>query len=407
MSDLYIVISNDFGHVNGGAAQVALSSAIALARRGLSVTAFVAVPPVTPDLGASGVRVVCTEQHDILSDPDRRRAAVKGIWNRNAARMMGSLLASLPPARTVVHVHGWTKALSSSIVQAAITGGFKVICTLHDYFAACPNGSFFNYPHNHICHLRAMSVRCLASNCDVRSYHHKLWRVARQAVQQTVGRTPRGISAFIALSRLSRDVLVPYLPKGARVYQVENPIDVPKGEPARVGENDAFVAVGRLASEKGPHLFATAAAQLRARAVFIGDGPQRAEVATICPAMEITGWQPHAEVLAQMRRARALVFPSVWYEAQPLVVLEAAALGLPAIVADTCAARDMVADGETGLWFTGGDAADLAERMSRLTVPGTAEMLGRAAYERYWAAPPTLERHIQRLLEVYEDVLAF
>ena len=36
--------------------------------------------------------------------------------------------------------------------------------------------------------------------------------------------------------------------------------------------------VGRIAQEKGPHLFAEAANQLGCEAVFIGDGDQRADV---------------------------------------------------------------------------------------------------------------------------------
>ena len=406
MSKLSIVVVNDFAHVNGGAAQVALSSAVALAKRGHPVTVFAAVAPVSPELNVPGLRVVCTEQHDILTDPSRLHAATQGIWNRKAARLMAKLLATLPPTETVVHVHGWTKALSSSVVRAALARRFKVVCTLHDYFAACPNGGFFNYPHNHICRLRGLSLPCLLSNCDARSYPQKLWRFARQIVQCSLGRVPRGIGHFIALSRVSQTVLESYLPKHARVHQVDNPIDVLKEEPARVEDNDAFVAVGRLVPEKGPHLFAAAAAALRARAVFIGDGPRRAEIEAIYPAMEITGWKPRAEVMERMRRARALVFPSVWYEAQPLVVLEAAALGLPAIVPDTCAARDMVSNGVTGLWFKGGDAEDLAAKMHQLNDPVTARTLGRAAYERYWSAPPTQERHVNRLLEIYSQMLA-
>ena len=40
------------------------------------------------------------------------------IWNRDAARGMRALLDTLDPADTVVHLHSWTKALSSSVVRA-------------------------------------------------------------------------------------------------------------------------------------------------------------------------------------------------------------------------------------------------------------------------------------------------
>ena len=115
-------------------------------------------------------RVVCTSQHAIADDPLRMGALVQGLWNSKAGRAMGDVLGNLDPHQTVVHVHGWTKALSSSVIRAALTRKFKVICTLHDYFSACPNGSFFNYATNTICELQPLSGSCITSQCDRRHY---------------------------------------------------------------------------------------------------------------------------------------------------------------------------------------------------------------------------------------------
>ena len=104
------------------------------------------------------------------------------------------------------------------------------------------------------------------------------------------------------------------------------------------------------------------------------------------------------------REAGALVFPSIWYEGQPLTVLEAKALGTPVIVSDGCAGRDCVADGVDGLWFRRNDADNLAEALRRF---GQADVdaLSRAAYERYWAEPATLERHVAAILALYRGLL--
>ncbi len=60
------------------------------------------------------------------------------------------------------------------------------------------------------------------------------------------------------------------------------------------------------------------------------------------------------------------MFPSLWYEGQPLTVLEAKGLGTPVIVADGCAGREEIEDGVSGLWFKGGDADDLARALERI-----------------------------------------
>ena len=45
-----IIILNDFAYVNGGASQVALSSALGLAQAGYDVTLFTAVQPIDSTL---------------------------------------------------------------------------------------------------------------------------------------------------------------------------------------------------------------------------------------------------------------------------------------------------------------------------------------------------------------------
>jgi glycosyltransferase involved in cell wall biosynthesis len=80
-------------------------------------------------------------------------------------------------------------------------------------------------------------------------------------------------------------------------------------------------------------------------------------------------------------------------------------LGIPAIVADTSAARDSVIDGETGLWFRGGDVEDLAQKLRTLEDDDLAATLGNAAYLRYWASPPQLTRHADELERCYESIM--
>jgi glycosyltransferase involved in cell wall biosynthesis len=107
-----------------------------------------------------------------------------------------------------------------------------------------------------------------------------------------------------------------------------------------------------------------------------------------------------------LRSARALVFPSLWYEGQPLTILEAKAYGVPIVVADSCAGRDEVEDGVTGLWFKGGDAGDLARVLLRMKDDALVARFSAAAHASYWAAPRTPEKHVEGLLSIYRDMLA-
>ncbi len=118
--------------------------------------------------------------------------------------MLRATLKDFDPKNTIVHLHGWSKALSSSVVHECVERSFKVVCTLHDYFVACLNGGFYNFRTNNICYLHALSLPCVLENCDSRSYNQTIWRVARQIVQRQFGGIPGGISAFISVSNFSK-----------------------------------------------------------------------------------------------------------------------------------------------------------------------------------------------------------
>ena len=384
---------------------MALSSAIGLSERGHDVTFFAAVSPVAESLRESSVNVVLTEQCDIKNDPHRLRAMTQGIWNLKSSRIMERLLERVELDRTIVHIHGWTKALSSSIVRVALEHGAAVIVTLHDYFYACPNGGFFNFPKKECCHLRPLSGACLRENCDRDGYPEKLWRSSRQVVQNRLGFRNSPLLSFITISEFSENILTDFLPRGATTYRVNSPSDFDKETPVDVGANSQFMSLGRLSPEKGLDLLARAALELNCEVTFVGEGPSRAEIQCVNPKAQITGWKSRQEVKACLRSARCIVLPSRWYEAQPMVIAEAAALGIPAIVADQCAGREMVENNVTGFWFRSGDWVDLRDKMALLSDDGTTARMGRAAYECHWKDPFTLDKHLDRLELCYGSAL--
>jgi len=402
-----VVVLHDYGTVHGGACAVAHASAMGLARKGISVTMLTAVSPVAPNLSTvPGLEVLCLEQEEIVADPNRVRAFVRGIYNREAVAMVRRVLKDLDPASTIVHVHTWTKALSPFAIRAAIDLGFKVVISLHDFFITCPTGSFFVHSTDDLCLRQPLSLSCIGCHCDRRSHAQKLWRVARTAIQNKVLRIPEGVAHFVSVSKFSLDVMRPYLPKDAAITVLRNPVDCQEHGPVDVEANAPFVFIGRFSNEKGVLLFAEAAARLGLNAVFIGDGEVRAEAEKIYPGGTFTGWLTPQEVGQWLRRARALVFPPLWYETLGLVVVEAASHGVPAIIADRCAATDFVQDGISGLWFEHGSADALCEKLVAMQEKGRAAALGRRAYDWYWADPWNTERHVQELIDVYRQVLS-
>lgn len=404
---LAVVVVNDFAEVRGGTDRVALDEAAGLARRGHRVTLISGAGEPAASLVEAGVTVHVIGQQTTLEDPNRLGAAARGIWNRAAAALVERVAATeAGSGAAFVHLHGFTKVLSASVARAAVHSELPVVATLHDYFVACPNGGFFDYRRERICRLEPLSARCVATNCDARSYSHKLWRVGRSAVQRGFGEMPGGVGDFVVPTEMAREIVRGFLPAAARCHIVPSPVDVPRAEPADPAGNESFVFVGRLQRDKGAAVFARAARKAGVRAVFVGSGEESDAVRSACPDAELTGWLAPERVRDVVRGARAVVNPSLVYETQGLTLLEAAAQGVPGIVSDASAAREAVADGVTGLWARAGDSDDLADKLATLQrEPELAGRLGGSAYERFWTGGWDTDRHLDRLEAVYRGAL--
>lgn len=401
---MHIVLVADHAAINGGQAKVAIESALGLAARGHRVSLFAAVGPVDPRLEPAGIRVVCLDQDDVTTARSKLAFAAQAIWNVPAARALAAELAACDPRDTLVHVHAFAKALSPAIGPALRASGLPCLYTMHEFFLVCPTGGFYAYPEQSICHRVPMSASCILAKCDARSYPRKVARMIRHAGLAHVARLPELFSHIVTISDLQESVVRPLMPNGTVFHRVDNPIAVAQA-PVHEGPPGDFLFVGRISTEKGAPIFAEAARRAGVRALFVGDGSERADLAARYPEAVMLGWRDPAAVQALMRQARALVFPSVWYEGQPLTVYEALACGTPVVVSDACAGREAVVDGETGFWFRSGDPDALAAHLRRLSDDALAARMGRAAHGRYWTAPLTPDVHLDRLTGIYETVM--
>lgn len=403
---LTVVILFDHAAVTGGQAKVAFDSAVGLKRAGHRPIVFAAAGPVSPMLAEHGIETICLDQKDLVGNPSKVAAAMQGIWNLSAARALRDLLARLPRASTIVHVHGWAKALSPSIAVPIRRSGLPAVYTIHEYFQFCPNGGFYNYQRHHVCKLKPLSVECWATNCDSRSYGRKLWRNARLSVAEHVARLPEVFSHYIAISDFQQAIVAPLVPRAATLLRIDNPVSVPDMGPKPDPASGDIVFVGRLSPEKGAFVYAEAARRAGLRPIFVGDGPIAGEIARRYPEARLLGWHDADGVRAAMRSARALVFPSLWYEGQPLTVLEAQGLGVPVIVSDACAGRESVENGVTGLWFKSQDVADLTRALEAMRDDRLVAAMSHAAYEAFWRKPPTLDLHVERITQLYDQMLS-
>lgn len=132
--------------------------------------------------------------------------------------------------------------------------------------------------------------------------------------------------------------------------------------------------VGRLVALKGVDMLIAAAAPLIRNGALhlniIGEGPERERLQDLVQRENITagvrmdGWVPHAKLGARLRESDLFVFPSI-REFGGGVVLEAMALGIPAVVLDHGGPPELVPPG-TGYVLPMTTREDIVMRLRQL-----------------------------------------
>ncbi len=164
--------------------------------------------------------------------------------------------------------------------------------------------------------------------------------------------------------------------------------------------------VGRLVPGKGVEALLDAFAQSpHIHALILGDGPLRAALEAQARRLSI-----HAHFLGHIdepscyyRMVDFCVLPSEM-EALPMVLIEAAAHGLPVIATAVGGIPEVVKDGETGLLIPYGDSVALLTALGAMSDMALRERLGRNARTR-WETQFSPNRLCADLTGIYDEQL--
>ena len=272
-------------------------------------------------------------------------------WNLAAARALEKVIVEFRPHR--VMVHNYHNALSNSILSVIARQksrlGFRAYHTSHDYHLVYYNPAlqYFDKQRPIVLPLEVVGTReAMKHRSTTKGFAHDLmtkfyWHAVRELFPAA-----RIFETIVCPSAFMEEALHRSGITNTKV--IFNPSSVPvalqpSSAPAKQRFRIAFV--GRISQEKGLAEFIELAQRVNFHRIDVigvyGDGPERAAMevrfASLIESGRLVffGRLPQDELFAQMRRfADAVVVPSLGAENAPLVIVEAAMLGMPALVHD-------------------------------------------------------------------------
>lgn len=323
------------------------------------------------------------------------------IRSSEAKKKMTALLHAFEP--DVVHVNNIQFHLTPGILLAVgeyreQTGRkVRLVYTAHDYQLVCPSHGLFdreirpcekclggNYTH------------CLRTKC-MKNSRAKSLLATLDAYYWKHSKAYDYIDTILCPSRFLKGKLDTQKRFAGKTVAIHNFIGTQ--EPMSVEKGDYVLEFGHLSRDKGTFTLLEAARRMpEVRFVFAGFGEAEGEIAKL-PNAEYVGFLTGDALKELVAKALCSVYPSEWYENCPYSVIESQLYGTPVIGSRIGGIPELIREGETGLLFEAGNAADLEEKLRRLLeTPGLLETYTANCRGVRFETPETYYRQI---LEIY------
>jgi len=354
----------------GGAETQACRMAVEMKRRGWPVSVVSMIRPTAfqQELAAAGVPLYSLDMKPGAPSP-------------GAAIRCFTLLARLRPA--ILHAHMFHANLLARAARL-VAPVPVVISTVHSIVESSRGSA--------TAHTREMALRatswlgdCTAAVCQAAAERYARLRIERRRKLRVVHN-----AADTAEFR----------PDPARRAATRTSLGL--------GGEFVWFAVGRLMWKKDYPAMLNAFSRTRGGILPVaGEGPDREELerlaARLAAPVRFLGLR--RDVPALMNAANAFVMSSV-LEGLPLVLVEAAASGLPCVAARVGGIPEIVLDGETGRLVPAGDQEALAAAMLKLSALETAERTRMGKHAREHAERDfSLDAAASQWERLYEELL--
>ncbi|WP_339606268.1 glycosyltransferase family 4 protein [uncultured Roseivirga sp.] len=335
---------------------------------------------------------------DRYSSLDKLRLLGSLHSSKSIGKELGEFIEREKP--DVCHVHNTFPLITPIVYEICKSKNLPVVQTLHNYKMVCTNSLLFR--NGEVC--EACLNKSLYNSIKFKCYRDSYLATAAQAhvIQhhRNIGTWDNLIDRYVCLTEFQKEKVFGGSLRGKVVvkpnFLAENNLET-------VREN-FFLFVGRLNDSKGlQDLLYLFRRNSHSNFVLIGksDNP---EIFSEFKNVKHLGERNRDVVLENMRKCKAVIFPSKYYEGMPMVILEAFSLKKPVISRNRGAMASMINDKINGLKYELESelisAVDLMENKPELV-----NQLGEQAYKDY-KAKYTEEKGYENLINLYSEVLS-
>lgn len=347
------------------------------------------------------------ESNEISKSISKLEVGVRVIWSQKDYLRVSQIIKEFNP--DIIHVYNFFPLISPSVYYSA-KKRVPIIQTLQNYRFWCLNGYFIrDQLPCELCLNKPIALPGIAYKC----YRDSLLESSAVAVMQSfhniLGTWRNRVDRYIVTTEFFRQKAIQGGLPSHKLSVKPNFVDPDPGR--ETDKKDFVVFVGRLFPEKGIGMLLKAWMNYPdlPPIKLIGQGPMESDVRQVesqISNLEYLGQLSSPEVYEWMGKAKALVFPSQWYEGLPLTIVESFAKGTPVIASRLGAMESLILHQYNGLHFEAGNIEDMISQIRWMNQhPGEWLQMQRNG-RQYFESQFTAEKNYHSLIEIYQKAIA-
>ncbi|MBF0232962.1 MAG: glycosyltransferase family 4 protein [Desulfamplus sp.] len=399
-----ILLINKFLYPKGGDAISTLTTGRILASKGHEVNFWGMNHKDNPNYPYQNYFVPEVDYETSNSIASKAKSALNILYSFEAKNKIECLLKEFTP--DIVHLNNFAHQISPSILDMLKKNKISTVMTMRDYKIVCPTYSML--ANGEICEKckDGRYYNCGFNRCTKGSLVKSLINVAEMHLHHHLLDIYDKIDLYISPSQFLKEKVKEMGLKGEVVY-LPNCVDIDHFKPIYDWKEESIVYVGRISHEKGVETLIDAVNGFDITLKIIGDGPLKETLQTKVKMEGINnvhflGYKTGSELHSEIQKSMFLVIPSEWYENNPRTVIEAFALGKPAVGARIGGIPELVRDWETGLTYVSGDVDDLRSKIQlMLDNKDRIPEMGQTA-RQYVERDLNSDVHYRNLMKIYE-----
>ena len=354
------------------------------------------------------VKQLVYENNNINSVISLFKLSYKLFYINTTVRNLKTVIKEFSP--DIIHVHNFFYLVSPSVFFVAKRKKIPIVFTVRNYRLIC-SGAYLLRDEKvcELCVTKKIPIHGVIYKCHRNSYLQSFHLSLMILVHRLLGTWNTLISKYIVLTEFAKNKLInSNLKLKEHQIAVKPNFVVDTGYTSMAEREDYFLFIGRLSKEKGIDILLKSFIDTKYQLKIIGTGPLADDVINAAknhPNIHYEGFRPNDQIINYLKKCKALVFPSIWYEGMPRTILEAYSTGTPVISTDIDNINELVIENYNGIHFKNNSAVSLAGALRNFMQKEKSETLydnARKTYEEKYS----YDSNYLMLIDIYKKLIS-